>query len=258
MTDDLSATDIRKRLAGTCWHTVEVVASTGSTNADLVARAGDPDLAGTVRITTDQTAGRGRHTRTWEAPPGGQVAISAVLPVTGRTDRLGWLSLGTGIAAARGIEAATGVAAVLKWPNDVLVGEKKVAGILSEFVDTPAGGVAVVGTGINTGMTPADLPVPTATSLAIETGTAVDVAAVAAGYLRALSALNWPDAVDAIAAAYRRHCDTLGRAVRLILPTGEVAGTAVDVDAEGRILVVDDAGHRHLAAAGDVVHLRRA
>lgn len=246
------------------WHRVEVVASTGSTNADLAARAADPDaadgLVGTVRITTDQTAGRGRRERVWTAPAGGQLAISVVLPAGEHTDRLGWLSLATGVAAATAIDAQSGVRPVLKWPNDVLIGDKKVAGILAEYVATPSGGVVIVGAGLNTNLAADDLPVPTATSLAIETGAPLDTAAVArlgAAYLTALSDLDWPNGIDHIAQQYRSRCDTVGRRVRLELPGDRVVvGTAVDVDDSGRIVIADDAGGRMTAAAGDVVHLR--
>ncbi|NDK91489.1 biotin--[acetyl-CoA-carboxylase] ligase [Gordonia desulfuricans] len=248
------------RLAGTIWQRVEVVDSTGSTNADLVARASEPDIVGTARITTDQTAGRGRHSRVWEAPAGAQLAISAVLPVRGHTDTLGWLSLATGLAVATAIEETTGLRAMLKWPNDVLIGDKKVSGILAEYVaatDSVPGGIAVVGTGFNTDMTADQLPVPTATSLRIELGEPVDAAALAVDYLRALGGLGWPDDLATITRRYRDRCDTLGRRVRLILPGDDVrVGTAVDVDPDGRIVVRTDSGEQVSATAADVVHLR--
>lgn len=255
--DSTATTDLRTAieaadLSGSGWHRIEVVESTGSTNADLAARATDDDIVGTVRITTDQTAGRGRRTRVWSAPAGAQIAISAVVAVGDNADRLGWLSLATGIAAATGIEKATGLRPVLKWPNDVLIGERKTAGILAEYVN----GHAVVGIGINTNMSESDLPVPTATSLQVATGAPVDAAAVAIEYLRALAAVGWPDGIDDLARQYRQRCDTIGRAVRLELPDGEVTGTARDVDREGRIVIEAADGRTVTAAAGDVVHLR--
>lgn len=241
------------------WGPIEVVASTGSTNADLAARALEPGILGTVRITTDQVAGRGRHARVWSAPAGGQLAISVVLDAGADTAKLGWLSLATGVAAATAIDRATGVRPVLKWPNDVLVGEKKVAGILAEFTPAADGGVVVVGIGINTNMSAAELPVPTATSLLEETGAPVDPAVLAAAYLTALAAQPWPDDIAGVAARYRERCDTLGRRITLQLPGGEVLeGTAADVDEQGRIVVQRPDGARVTAAAGDVLHLRRA
>ncbi|MFW0784284.1 biotin--[acetyl-CoA-carboxylase] ligase [Gordonia sp. CPCC 206044] len=252
-------TELIRRLAGTRWHTVEVVDATGSTNADLVARAGTDDIAGTVRITTDQTAGRGRHARVWSAPAGSQLAMSAAVAVGERTEHLGWLSLIAGLAATKAIEEVTGLRPTLKWPNDVLLEDRKVAGILSEYTPGVSGGVAVIGIGINTAMSADQLPVPTATSLSISTGRDVASTDVAAAFLRELSDLlvMWPDDVMSLAEAYRQRSDTMGRRVRLVLPgDDEVIGTATGVDSAGRI-VVDAQGREVVAAAGDVTHLRR-
>lgn len=263
MTPDAQALTVA--LADTCWHTIEVVDSTGSTNADLIGRAnaeGARAVAGTVRMTSDQTSGRGRHARAWTAPAGSQLAISAAVAVEDATAQLGWLSLLAGVAVADAIENFDGteVASALKWPNDVLVGGAKISGILSEYTATDDGGLAVIGIGINTDMTREQLPVPTATSLAIAAGgeEPVDTTALAGNVLRSLASLlaRWPEDIDAVAAAYRARTDTVGRRVRLILPDDtEVLGTAVDVDEHGRIVVEAD-GERVVAAAGDVTHLR--
>src|SRR6478735_7289277 len=143
---------------------VRAVASTGSTNADLAAeaRAGAP--SGTVLIADHQSTGRGRFTRRWEASPGASVAVSVLLragdvPVA----RWPWLPLVTGVAVADGLRAAAGIEAAVKWPNDVLIDDRKVCGILAERVDD----AAVIGMGINTTLTEDELPVATATSLAL-------------------------------------------------------------------------------------------
>ncbi|MYR06154.1 biotin--[acetyl-CoA-carboxylase] ligase [Gordonia sp. SID5947] len=247
-----------ENLADTCWHTVEVVESTGSTNADLIARAASEEIGGTVRVTTDQTTGRGRHARVWSAPAGGQLAMSSAVAVGGDTEHLGWLSLIAGLAVARAVEAVAGRRPTLKWPNDVLVDDRKIAGILSEYTQTPTGGVAVIGVGLNTAMTEDQLPVPTATSLLIVTGDEVAPADIAEQFLRALSELLalWPADVDRLADMYRDRSDTLGRRVRLVLPgDNELVGTAVRIDRTGRI-VIDVDGREVVAAAGDVTHLR--
>lgn len=250
--------ELAPRRARTRFDRIEVVDETGSTNADLIARAAEPDLDGSVLLTTDQTAGRGRHARVWSAPRGGQVAVSAAVAVGDATARLGWLSLIAGLSATAAIENVTGVRPVLKWPNDVLVGDRKVAGILSEYATIPDGaGIAVLGIGINTNMTDADLPVDTATSLREVTGSPVDVAALVLAYLDELAGWAWPPDVDALAAAYRARCDTLGRRVRLTLPGDVVVdGTAADIDTDGRIVVDGDDGRPVVAAAADVLHLR--
>ena len=259
----LDADLLRTRLTGTRWHRIEVVEATGSTNADLVSRAAGESVGGTVRITTDQTAGRGRHARTWTAPAGTQLAMSAALDVADHTEDLGWLSLLAGLAAVQGVDDAMGIRPTLKWPNDVLIDGKKVAGILSEYTRSEhaaggPGGVAVIGTGLNTTMAEDQLPVPTATSLRLATGRDVPLTELAASYLRALSELLdlWPHDLDGLAARYRDDSDTIGRRVRLVLPGNrEVVGTATGVDSSGRI-VVDADGEQVVAAAGDVTHLR--
>ncbi|MDL9937094.1 biotin--[acetyl-CoA-carboxylase] ligase [Gordonia sp. ABSL1-1] len=250
---------LRVLLSGTRWQRVEVVASTGSTNADLIERSATDEVAGTVLITTDQTAGRGRHARVWQAPPGSQIAISAAVAVgADDTAHLGWLSLIAGMSAASAIGTASALRPTLKWPNDVLIDGRKLAGILSEYTMTPRGGLAVIGIGINTEMAQDQLPVATATSLRLATGRVVDLDELAGGFLRALDDLlgHWPADIEALAERYRERCDTLGARVRLILPGDqEVIGTAVGVDADGRI-IVDADGRQVIAAAGDVTHLR--
>ncbi|ROZ83333.1 biotin--[acetyl-CoA-carboxylase] ligase [Gordonia sp. OPL2] len=253
--DAAALTDL---VADTRWRGVEVVDATGSTNADLVARAATEDVDGIVRITTDQTAGRGRHARVWAAPAGSQLAMSSAVAVGDDTEHLGWLSLIAGLAAVAAIEETVGVRPGLKWPNDVLVDDRKVAGILSEYTQGVAGGIAVIGIGINTAMTPDQLPVPTATSLQISTGRPVDPTGLAAAFLRELSALLglWPADVDRLAETYRSRSDTVGKRVRLVLPGDrEIVGKATGVDAAGRI-VIDSDGREVVAAAGDVTHLR--
>ncbi len=112
------------------WTSIRVVASTGSTNADLLARGG-PE--GQVLVAEEQTAGRGRAGRTWVSQPGASLTFSVLLrPASVPPSARGWLPLLTGVAVAAGVRSAAGVAARLKWPNDVLVGDRKLAGILAE------------------------------------------------------------------------------------------------------------------------------
>ena len=257
---------LARESAETRWREIEVVEATGSTNADLVARATAGEAVdGAVLIAGHQRTGRGRHTRVWQTPPG-QLAVSAAVAVdAGHTAAVGWLSLLTGLAVRTAVGETTGVAVDLKWPNDVLApeqtggGGRKVSGILCEFVPAPGGGgVAVIGTGLNLDLTAAQPPIETATCLRSLTGAPVDPTALAGAYLRSLSALlrRWPDGLDGLAADYRAASATLGRRVRLVLPGDrEVIGRAVDVDDEGRIVVEGPDGPV-TAAAGDVTHLR--
>lgn len=159
----------------------------------------------------------------------------------------------------RAIRTVTGVDAVLKWPNDVLVDGSKVAGILAELAHG-AHPAVVIGLGINTGLTVADLPVPTATSLNLHTDTPVDRSALAGAVLAELAdgLRSWPDDIAALTAAYREVCSTIGARVRMELPGDRsIVGTARDIDAFGRIVVLADGeSHPTALAAGDVTHLR--
>ena len=171
--------------------TVEVTAVLASTNAEVSRRAQEGAPDGLVVVADHQTAGRGRLDRTWETPPGTAVTFSILLRPETPTRSWPWLPLLTGYAVDKAMKAA-GIQAGVKWPNDVIVGDKKVAGILVERIDTPDGPAAVVGVGINVGLTVDQLPVPTATSLEIELGRPVDRTDVLVEVLNAIR-----EAVDA-------------------------------------------------------------
>ena len=249
--------------AGALWVSVEVVASTGSTNADLLGRGG-PE--GQVLVAEEQTAGRGRMGRSWVSAPGASLTFSVRLrPASVPAARRGWLPLLTGVAVASALRSGTGVQATLKWPNDVLAGERKLAGILAE--QSPDGSAVVIGVGLNVGTPPDALPVSPAglpaTSLLAE-GINVDREPVLLEILRQIE--RWylafrsdPDPVrTGLHAEYTSLCGTLGRAVRVELPAGRVlTGTAEDIDVDGRLLVrPDDATPVTPVSAGDVIHLR--
>jgi BirA family biotin operon repressor/biotin-[acetyl-CoA-carboxylase] ligase len=235
---------------------IDVVAATGSTNADLLARAAaGEDIDGAVLIAESQTAGRGRHGRSWSTPPGSQIALSAGVGAGAvPSEAWGWLPLLTGVAVVDAVAEVAGVTAGLKWPNDVLVGTGKLAGILAE-VAAPAP-VVVVGIGLNV----TEAPDPVATSLAL-LGAAVDRTQLTDAVLRHLAARidGWRAATGgdtALAADYRSRSVTIGGRVRASLPGDRsVEGVAVDVDDAGRLLI--DTGKEVLTvSAGDITHLR--
>jgi BirA family transcriptional regulator, biotin operon repressor / biotin---[acetyl-CoA-carboxylase] ligase len=237
---------------------VEVVAEAPSTNALVAERARSGASEGLVVVAHHQTAGRGRLDRTWETPAGSALTFSMLLRPTVAATDWPWLPLLTGHATAMAL-ATMGYAAGVKWPNDVLIGERKVAGILVERVETPDGPAAVVGVGLNTGMTAEELPVPTATSLSLETGPEdpPDRTDVLLGVLAAIRERYdaWQRGGD-VAESYASACVTVGRSVRVDLPdSSALEGTATAVDASGR-LVVEAADGRHEVGAGDVVHVR--
>lgn len=234
---------------------VTVLASTGSTNADLAdgARAGAP--AWSALVAGEQTAGRGRLTRTWSSPPGTSVSISVLLRPSRPVAEWGLLPLLTGLGVARAV-ASLGAEAVLKWPNDVLLpadGERKVCGILAELVASPTPGV-VIGMGLNVSQARDEFPVDTATSLAL-VGVSVTRAEVVRAVLEQLAGVyaDWDaNGWAAVRSSYESLCVTLGRHVRVELPDGSnVTGVATAVLDDGRIVV-----GTQTFAAGDVHHLR--
>ncbi|HLM62836.1 MAG TPA: biotin--[acetyl-CoA-carboxylase] ligase [Acidimicrobiales bacterium] len=330
------ADDVRAAVAGTRFSDVRWTPETGSTNADVLALARDGAGEGIVVVADHQTAGRGRRSRTWVAPPGGSLLVSVLLrppaPVAGATTMAAAVAMAdavdevaaafgrgraAGDASRAGVDAgavsgpggAVGGEVRLKWPNDLVVGDRKLGGILAE-ADWPAGAiisggwrpppdharvVVVVGIGLNVAW-PGELPPelaevadtavsfdrllgPPAGSAGSEPGTAAAGAGVTPGGPRAV----WSDDVRAalltaflrrlhvhygelvasrsaaaVTAAWRARSATLGRRVRVDLGADDVVGTAVDVNAEGHLVVETDEGGRRTLAVGDVVHLRRA
>ena len=245
----LDADAIRRGLADP-WRRVEVVAETGSTNTDLLAAArSGHGVEGAVLIAEHQTAGRGRGGRQWSAKPRGVLTMSVGVAAGGvPTDAWGWLPLATGLAVT---DAVAVDAAGLKWPNDVLVDGRKLAGILAEVAAPEA--VIVVGIGLNV----LDAPDPNATSLSA-LGAATDRTQVACALLAALGrrVTQWRSDHRSLADDYRARSATIGSRVRALLPGGdELVGTARTVDAQGR-LVIDADGHDVAVSAGDIVHLR--
>ena len=255
----LDAADLRRRLIrpGGLWRDVRVLPQTGSTNADLLEEARKGAAEGLVLVAEAQTAGRGRLGRVWSTPPRAAVIFSVLLrPAEVPPARRGWLPLLTGVAVASAVRERTGVPARLKWPNDVLVAERKLAGILAEA----HGDAVVVGVGLNVTLSQSELPVPTATSLLIEDAASTDRDGLLTAILTELEDRYqaWradPDG-GGLRADYLRLSATAGRDVRVQLPGGaELTGTAEDVDEVGR-LVVRTPGNLVRVGAGDVVHVR--
>ena len=258
----LDAAALERALVGPdrLWSSVSVASATGSTNADAADAARRGAAEGAVFTTHVQTSGRGRLDRSWDAPPGSGIAVSVVLRPDGvAAARWAWLPLLVGLAVDAALHDL-GVDSAVKWPNDVLVEDRKIAGILLERVETPTGPAAIVGIGLNVSMTRAELPVPTATSLALEDATTVDRTVVLRAVLRAVEGLYraWVatggDPASGLRDAYLRRCATIGLAVRVQMPDGhDLVGPAQSVDEHGR-LVVDGSP----VSAGDVTHVRPA
>ncbi len=224
------------------WH-VGRVEVTGSTNTDLLeaAAAGAPDRS--VLSTGHQTAGRGRLDRKWDAPPGTNLLVSILFrSVPAHPHEL---TQRVGVAAVAAVRAVAGVGAVLKWPNDMLLDGRKLSGMLAQAAGVgPTGGPdhVVVGIGINVRWAPEG---------AARLGEQYDPMDV----LRELLAALDGQPAD-IRPLYRAALATLGSSVRVELPAGELHGTAIDVEPDGRLVVLDECGISHRVDTGDVVHLR--
>jgi BirA family biotin operon repressor/biotin-[acetyl-CoA-carboxylase] ligase len=247
---------------GLSWRQLDVVDETGSTNADLIARAAaGEDIGGAVFIAEHQTAGRGRNGRSWSDVPRAQITMSIGIDVNDvPSDTWGWLPLAAGVAVVDAVADVTGVRAGLKWPNDVLAGGNgKLAGILAE-VAAPAP-VIVIGIGLNVSLRADELPDPVATSLVLLGVQDPDRNELVGALLRELDRRigSWRAAAGsdaALSADYAARSLTIGSRVRALLPGGnEIVGDARSVDDQGRLCIATGDG-TVAVSAGDIVHLR--
>ncbi|MFZ8902192.1 MAG: biotin--[acetyl-CoA-carboxylase] ligase [Ilumatobacteraceae bacterium] len=230
------------------------VATTGSTNADLwvMAEAGAPDR--TALRADHQTSGKGRLDRRWEAPAGKNLLLSLLFREI--PEDPGTLVHAVAVAASRACEAVAGVDPTLKWPNDLLGadGTRKMAGILAQAgpISGSRPSFVIVGLGLNVNWSPDD-----ATSLSGEAGgRPVIVGDVCRAVLEQLDdVMTW--SATRLHDEYRRRLGTLGREVRVEVNAEEtVEGRALDVETDGRLVVLDRCGVTHRFAVGDVVHVR--
>lgn len=257
VTDERPRADAISSFLGsaTSWADVRVVETTGSTNADLAARAREGADAWTALVSMEQTNGRGRLGRAWSSPPGGSLSLSVLLRPAVSTSRWAWLSLLAGMAVADAISqgAPDGVRVQLKWPNDVLIDGGKVCGILAERIegDQPS---AVVGIGVNVSLTREELPVSGATSLALagcDTNQSRIVARVLSRIERYVH--DWQRDGD-LRDAYTQRCASIGTALTVHQDAQRrIHGIGAGVDEAGRLLV-DTSQGRRVFAVGDVVH----
>lgn len=249
----------RGRLLG--FDRVEHFAEVPSTNDLALARAAAGAPHGTVIIADAQLAGRGRLGRVWHSPPDAGLYLSAVLRAASWSHTLSLVTMAAGIAVVRGLCAATGLEAELKWPNDVVVGRpwRKLAGILSETVSASAQvDAVVVGIGINlrAGAFPAELG-HSATALEIELGRAADRAVCAVEVLVALadvaSRLSSGDHTW-VAADWRRYGRAGLRGAPVHWHDGHRThrGLAADIDESGGLIIDTGQGTRERVISGEV------
>ncbi len=233
---------LRPSLTSREWPTgwsVSVVEETGSTNADLLVAAADGAPDRTVLVARHQTAGRGRLDRRWEATPGANLLVSLLFREIPDTPHV--LTQRVGLAAIAACQQVAGVRPTLKWPNDLLLDDLKLAGILAQAT-LGAHPAVVVGIGLNVGWAPQG---------SARLGDSVDPLNLLAALLTAYDEL--PADVWLL---YRQNLGTLGRSVRVELSDSTIEGRALDVEADGRLVVVDSSETTHHISVGDVIHLR--
>jgi BirA family biotin operon repressor/biotin-[acetyl-CoA-carboxylase] ligase len=227
---------------------VRLLEVTDSTNRVAAALAAEGAPEGAVVVADVQTAGRGRLERTWEAEPGSSLLVSVLLRPTGLpVPRWHLVTAAAGLAAQSACSSVAGVEVAIKWPNDLLIGKGKVAGILAEA----SGSAVVLGMGLNVHGAP-----PGAVSLDEAAGRRVDRGALLVEWLTRLDRLlgRW----EVVADQYRSRCSTVGQQV--VVGRGgegdELRGRAEAIDGQGRLLVRRPDGSLATVAAGDVAHVR--
>lgn len=229
-----------------------------STNTRAKEMAAKGAVHGTVLIADRQTGGRGRMGRSFHSPAGSGIYMSVILRPQCQAAELMHLTCATAVAAAEGIEKATGLRPGIKWTNDLVVGRKKLGGILTELSVSSSGVIdyAIVGIGINCTQKAEDFPEeirPIATSLEGSTGKAFDRAYVIANILTELDAICKDfQFADPILARYRKHCITIGQEISLVRGDEIRHGKALDVDNTGALLVEFPDGHRENIQSGEV------
>ncbi|MBV8960752.1 MAG: biotin--[acetyl-CoA-carboxylase] ligase, partial [Actinobacteria bacterium] len=219
-----------------------------STNRWLLDAARDGAPEGTVAVADHQTAGRGRLGRTWVAPPGASLLMSILLRPRLPPERLHLATAAVALSAAAALDGVAGFRPGLKWPNDLVVDDRKLAGVLTE-IDGPN---VVPGIGINVNWPP-DLPdelALIATAVNHVAGREIDRDALLVALLVHLSDRygHWSE----VAKEYRASCATLHRVVRVDLPDESFTGTAADVTDDGH-LIVETSVCLRTVSAGDVV-----
>jgi BirA family transcriptional regulator, biotin operon repressor / biotin---[acetyl-CoA-carboxylase] ligase len=234
---------------------------TGSTNAVCAQLAAEGAPEWTVVAAGHQTAGRGRLRRAWLDRPGDALLVSVLLRPDVEAAFAGVIPLLAGVATVEAARRTAGVRAGCKWPNDVLVADRKAAGILAESaIEGTRVRHVVLGVGVNLGRPPEGID--GAGSIAGGSVGGADAASFLEAFLRAFRAGYRPADVDFAAAVlerYRRVCVSLGRLVRASTIAGDVVeGRAVDLDARGALVVRTPSGRRHAVALGDVHHLDAA
>jgi BirA family biotin operon repressor/biotin-[acetyl-CoA-carboxylase] ligase len=253
---------INNALNSAYWR-VKIVEETGSTQTDLANEVRDGLVAsGSVLVAEHQTSGRGRLDRNFVAPPRSALLFSFFyLPhLKGeKSGHFGWIPLLASQAVHASIKSIIGtrtdISLSLKWPNDVLLNEKKVAGLLCERVNLPDGPGVIVGIGLNVFASQEDLPNKSSTSLALEELGSVDRGSLLVSILQNMTKflMRWENDDACLIDEYKEISATVGRRVRVEAPSGDITESiAVGIEPSGSLVLIDGT----VISVGDIVHLR--
>jgi BirA family biotin operon repressor/biotin-[acetyl-CoA-carboxylase] ligase len=246
-------------LVKTSYWRVNVVESTGSTQVDLVKNVRDGVAThGDVLVTEFQSKGRGRLDRTFITPPQSALLFSFYVEPKNNGDRWGWLPLLAGQSVVHAVSRVFDLREddnlKLKWPNDILLNDRKVAGLLTELIQTPVTTGVVIGIGINVHTPQEELPVVSATSFALQGYSECDRNALLVQILTSFSEYldRWERDDPSLRDEYLRMSATLGRKVEIEMPgSTKVVSVVASIDASGALVLEDG----RLIMVGDVVHV---
>ncbi len=252
----MTGEEVRAYLSDSPWQ-VQVMEEVPSTNTLLKQLGHQGAPHGTVLIANRQTAGRGRLGRTFLSPAGMGLYLSALIRPDCAPRELMHLTCAAAVCVCDGVEAAFGFRPQIKWTNDLVVGTRKLGGILTELSldpQTQKVAFAVIGVGINCNQREADFDPsirPMACSARMVLGREADPAVLAAELVKALEALDWT-APGPVLERYRADCMTLGRPVSIHRGEEIRHATALDIDAAGGLIVRYDSGERATVTSGEV------
>ena len=252
----LDSERINSALNDSYWR-VSVIDVTGSTQNDLAVKVRSGySREGDVLVAEYQSAGRGRMDRSFVAPQQAAILLSFFISPLRQSEDWGWLPLLAGQAVSAAIDSQCNLSHVpkLKWPNDIVIDEKKVAGILSERVNTPEGAGAIIGIGINVDLRQEELPISTATSLylqgCIDCNREDLIVAVLQSFTEHLK--RWESKDNELMQEYEARSATINQRVRIESPTGALwQTTAIGIHPSGALILANG----ELLTVGDVVHL---
>lgn len=248
----LKTTFVGRSKANELWPEID------STNSRAMELAATKAPAGTIVLARKQTAGRGRQGRLWQSPLDAGIYASFLLRPTCKKEDIPLYTLALGVAASQAILSVTGVEVGLKWVNDLVIGPKKLGGILAELTGSQTPPALVLGIGINIDLRQEDIPDELAHQIEWLThiaGTPIDanhLVAELAFQLEDLSNRITAGDKDHVLNAWRKHSVTLGKQVQVLSTEGNKEGTAIDINENGALIVQTNNGERLTLYAGEI------